>query len=114
MTPVMPIVGEIDLNSADILRDRLNQAGRQYEGRVVVLDLTNMTFIDSTGLGVLVGALRRFRASGGDLRLAGCRAGIARVLTIAGLDRIFESAATVQDACDQAEAEAEPAQARRG
>jgi len=69
------------------LRQRLldSSAGRRY----LVLDLTAVDLIDSAGLGVLVGALKRLRAGNGQLRLAAARGDVARVLHAAGLDKVL-------------------------
>ena len=94
---VVPLTGEIDLASAPELRAELGRLN-ETETPAIVLDLTDLEFIDSTGLGVLVGALRRARSQGGDIRLAGARPGIRRVLSVTGLDRVFELFATVAEA----------------
>jgi len=69
------------------LRQRLldSSAGHRY----LVLDLTAVDRIDSTGLGVMVGALKRLRAGNGQLRLAAARGDVARVLHATGLDTVL-------------------------
>jgi len=57
--------GEIDLGTAPDLRDALNRPGTDH----MVIDLRGVAFLDSTGLGVLVGALKRLRRRGGSLKL---------------------------------------------
>ena len=94
---VVPLSGDIDLASAPTLRARLNELSERRPTRVI-LDVTNLDFIDSTGLGVLVGALRRVRNDGGDLRVAGARPGIERVFSVTGLDRVFALYPAVNDA----------------
>jgi anti-sigma B factor antagonist len=94
---VMSLTGDVDLATAPGLRQRLAEMtgpGPSF----VVIDMSDLTFIDSTGLGVLVGALRRMRSHDGDLRIAAARSGIARVFGITGLDRVFELFPTVHEA----------------
>jgi anti-sigma B factor antagonist len=55
----------------------------------IAIDLSGVEFMDSTGLGVLIGALKRVRESGGSLVLGGIRPAVSRVFEITGLDRIF-------------------------
>lgn len=81
--------GEVDVYTAPQLRERLYGVVGDGATRVV-LDLSAMTFIDSTGLGVVVGALKRLRESGGDLLLRSPSRSTRKVLEITGLTRIVE------------------------
>jgi anti-sigma B factor antagonist len=81
--------GEVDVYTAPQLRERLYGVVAEGSSRVV-LDLSAMTFIDSTGLGVVVGALKRLRESGGDLVLRSPSRSTRKVLEITGLTRIVE------------------------
>ena len=56
----------------------------------VVLDISKLSFVDSSGLGAVIGGVRRVRELGGDMRLAGPTPSIRRVLGVTGLDRIAE------------------------
>ncbi|HSU73527.1 MAG TPA: STAS domain-containing protein, partial [Terrabacter sp.] len=62
------------------------QAGRTN----LVVDLTDVTFLDSTGLGVLVGRLKLTRTRGGLMRLVGRDDRVLKVFAITGLDKVFE------------------------
>jgi len=94
---VLALTGDADLASAAPLRITLSEATLTSPSWLV-LDLSGLDFIDSTGLGVLVGALRRVRAGGGDLRVAAPQPGIARVFSVTGLDRVFGVFPSVDDA----------------
>lgn len=94
---VVAASGEIDVATAPELRDRLVQLITDGATRVV-MDLENVDFIDSTGLGVLVGAARRARAADGDLRLVCTNSRILKIFGVTGLDEVFEIAASVDDA----------------
>jgi anti-sigma B factor antagonist len=83
------IRGELDAINSPRLRTVLAE---RMETDVVV-DLTALEFIDSSGLGVLVGALRRFDAAGRRLTLRAPTMAIRRVLAMTGLDQAF----TVED-----------------
>jgi anti-sigma B factor antagonist len=87
-TVVVP-QGEIDVHTATALRDCLTELVEQGQ-RALVVDLHETTFIDSTGLGVLVGALKRARQADGDLVLAAPRRSIAKVFEVTGMDKTFE------------------------
>jgi anti-sigma B factor antagonist len=80
--------GEIDVATAPPLRDRL-QALSSSGRSTVVVNLLGVTFLDSTALGVLVGALKRCREGGGDLPLVIDEPRILRVFDITGLTGVF-------------------------
>ena len=96
-TPVLSIRGEIDVATAPELRDRL-LAVAQTGNEIVVVDLSEVTFLDSTALGVLVSGLKRFRSGGGDLRLVVTGRSVAKVLEITGLAEVFPIFETAQAA----------------
>lgn len=86
---VMRIHGDIDVYTAALVREKLDD--QLYEGHSdLVVDLTGVTFLDSTGLGVLVGRLKRARTLGGSLRLVGPTERVRKVFAITGLDKVFE------------------------
>jgi anti-sigma B factor antagonist len=66
--------------------------------RHVVVDLSRVEFLDSTGLGVLVGALKRLRAAGGTLGLVCAHERLLKIFRITALDRVFALYDTVEAA----------------
>src|SRR3712207_5698096 len=80
--------GEIDLFTAPDLKQVLTDAIEGGEHRVVI-DLTEVSFLDSTALGVLIGAVKRLRSRGGALAIVNTDASIAKTFEITGLDQIF-------------------------
>ena len=86
---VLRAVGEVDVSTAPALRRHLDEL-IQRGHRDIVVDLTDVDFLDSTGLGVLVGRLKLLRSQGGELRLTGARDRVHKVLVITGLDKVFE------------------------
>ena len=85
---IVEAADELDMATAPDLRHSLLQGINDGYHRVV-LDLTKVTFIDSSGFAVLISALKRLRASGGDLRLAGAGRAPLSAMRISGLDQIF-------------------------
>jgi|SRR5579871_1275757 len=83
-TATLAISGEVDIASAPGLRDQL----QRLNARNVVVDLSGVTFIDSTGLGVLVAALKRAREAGGQLTLRAPTRSTRKVLDITGLSQL--------------------------
>lgn len=84
---VVYLAGEIDAASSGRLRAVLGE--QVVEDRDVVIDLSGVRFIDSSGLGVLVGALRRFQGVGRRLSLRAPTSSIQRVLDMTGLATAF-------------------------
>lgn len=80
--------GEVDVATAPALRDGLDQAVDGDAGSVIV-DLTGVTFIDSTGLGVLIGVRKRCLDAGRDLRVVVTEPRILKVFEITGLTELF-------------------------
>jgi anti-sigma B factor antagonist len=95
--PVVSAFGEIDVATAPPLRDRLQSLTTSGKSTVVV-DLLGVTFLDSTALGVLVGALKRCRESGGDLPLVIAEPRILKVFEITGLTGVFPIHSSVEEA----------------
>lgn len=80
--------GEIDVYTAPKLKAELVATIESGCANVVV-DLEGVTFIDSSGLGVLVSALRRARERGGAVRIVCTRENILKIFRITGLDKVF-------------------------
>jgi anti-sigma B factor antagonist len=87
---VLTLSGVLDVYTAPQLRLRLAPAALSGTHHVL-LDLTGMDFIDSTGIGVIVGALKRLRAEGGTLAVKGVPAPMLRVFELTGLTRLMET-----------------------
>jgi len=88
--PVLSFAGELDLTTVPQARDALVRMSATHPGQTVVVDLDGVTFLDSIGLGVLVGGLRRVRAAGGDLLLVCSTPRLLDVFALIHLDRVFE------------------------
>src|SRR5215207_4993287 len=87
-TQVVAVRGEIDLFTAPELKSALAETIEAGRSRIVV-DLSETTFLDSTALGVLIGAVKRLRSRDGRLTIVNVDANIAKTLEITGLDQIF-------------------------
>ena len=94
---VLEVGGEIDVATAPRLREQLIKLVNDEKFRIVV-DLGAVDFIDSTGLGVLIGALKRVRTHEGNLSLVCSEPRIVKVFEITGLNQVFQIHQTVDDA----------------
>ena len=94
---VARVHGDIDVATAPRLREQLVAVVTGGQPNVV-LDLDGVEFLDSTGLGVIVGLLKRTRTHGGDLRLVCTRPAVCRVFEITALDRTLPLSDSVEAA----------------
>jgi anti-sigma B factor antagonist len=96
---VVAVAGEIDLFTAPDFKQHVAgpiDAGVSH----VVVDLTKTTFIDSSSLGVLIGAHRRLKLRGGSLVIVCANEAIVKTFRITGLDGVFTVVSTIDDALD--------------
>lgn len=94
---VLSVGGEIDIATAPHLREKLLEIVNEQRYRIVA-DLADVDFIDSTGLGVLIGALKRVRTHDGELRVVCIDPRTLKVFQITGLDRVFSLVSSVEEA----------------
>ena len=95
----MAVTGEVDLFTAPKFKQRISDpidAGRS----TVIVDLTATTFIDSSSLGVLIGAHRRLKLQGGNLVVVCDNEAIVKTFRITGLDGVFTLVPSLDDALD--------------
>lgn len=86
---VVQAAGELDLHTSPQLRDRVLELTESGTRRIAI-DLGGVTFMDSSSLGVLITCLKRVREQDGNLVLVGVNGPPIKVLTLTGLDRVFE------------------------
>jgi anti-sigma B factor antagonist len=85
---VAELDGELDVSTSERLRAELLQL--IDDGcRTLVIDMSNLVLIDSTGLGVLVGVMKRILQHGGEMQLRSPRRAARKVFDITGLNRVF-------------------------
>ena len=87
-TTVVAVGGEIDVYTAPRLRDKFTElvAAGSYD---IIVDMQNVEFLDSTGLGVLVGGLKKVRAHDGSLELVCSQERLLKIFRITGLAKVF-------------------------
>ncbi len=95
--PVFELIGSLDLATSPSVRAALTDASERGDHRLIV-DLHKIDFLDSTGLGALIGAQRRAREFEGEVRLVAKEGQILRLLRITGLLRVFAVYPTLEDA----------------
>ncbi len=104
---LVTVTGDVDVASAPRLAEHLDRtisAGRTY----IVVDLEGVTFMDSTGLGVLVARLKLLRVLGGSMRAVCTVPRILRLFDITGLDNVLPIDATLAESIATVEAALPP------
>ncbi|PWN00991.1 anti-anti-sigma factor [Nocardioides silvaticus] len=96
---VLTPTGRVNMVSAPKVKAAVDEAVAAGTPRVVI-DLAQVEFIDSSGLGALVGGLKSARQADGDLRIAAAGDQVVTVLSLTNLDRILRPYASVEDAID--------------
>jgi anti-sigma B factor antagonist len=96
-TCLLDIEGEIDVYTSPQLKQDLVQLAERGIKKVII-NLSKVEYLDSTGLGVLIGGLKRLREAGGNLALFGPGMRIQRIFEITGLNKIFDIYGTEEEA----------------
>jgi anti-sigma B factor antagonist len=99
---IVEVGGEIDVYTAPRLREQLVDLVADGKSHLVV-DMERVDFLDSTGLGVLVGGLKRVRAHDGSLRLVCTQERILKIFRITGLTKVFPIHSSVDEAVNATE-----------
>lgn len=94
---IVEVGGEVDVYTAPRLREAVVSAIDAGNVRLVV-DVEKVDFLDSTGVGVLVGALKKVRSEGGTLDIVCTQPRLLKIFDITGLDKVFGLHASVADA----------------
>jgi anti-sigma B factor antagonist len=97
---IVVVTGDVDLETGPRLRDSLLAALNTDPSRLV-LDLSQVTFMDSSGLGALLGAHRHARLAGTELVLAACSERVIEILQLTNLDQVLPVRPSVADALVQ-------------
>jgi anti-sigma B factor antagonist len=96
-TQVFELVGSLDIATSPTVRAALTSASERGNHRLIV-DLTRVDFLDSTGLGALIGGQRRAKEFDGEVRLVAKEGQILRLLRITGLLKVFAVYPTLDEA----------------
>lgn len=94
---IVAVGGEIDVYTAPRLRDEISDLVGQGRHRLVI-DMEKVDFLDSTGLGVLVGGLKKVRAHDGSMELVCSQDRLLKIFRITGLAKVFTIHATEAEA----------------
>ncbi|WP_300276701.1 STAS domain-containing protein [Peptacetobacter sp.] len=82
------LIGELDVSSANLFKETLNNLVDENLENIKI-DLDKLEYIDSTGLGVMVGVLKRLKVNDKGIYLNNPKSNVRKILEITGLDKIF-------------------------
>ncbi len=88
-TLTVSLYGEIDHHSVKTVREEIDEKINEVGAKTVVLDLANVGFMDSSGLGLVLGRHAKLKDIGGVLKIVNPSDGVLRVLKLAGTERII-------------------------
>jgi anti-sigma B factor antagonist len=94
---VLPLEGEIDLHVSSEVAESLRTMIAKRP-KLVVIDLTKVTYLDSSGLAVLIEGMQKVQEYGGKFALAGVQESVQHIFEIARLDQVFQIFPTVDEA----------------
>jgi len=96
-TLYIQIEGEIDHHSAQNFREKIDQAFAPTDCRQMILDLSGVNFMDSSGIGMIIGRYKNAKERGGGLTIVGMRSDIMRIYQISGLAKIIDSYESLEE-----------------
>lgn len=92
---IIALAGEIDAYTVTNLKETFDSVTKK-EGQEVIVDLEHVTYMDSTGLGVFIGALKSAKESDSELKLVNIQNRVYRLFQITGLDEIMDVKAAIR------------------
>jgi stage II sporulation protein AA (anti-sigma F factor antagonist) len=87
-TMLVNLEGEIDHHLTSIIREEIDDAIREIKPVKLILDFTAITFMDSSGIGLVMGRFKTMREFGGSVEVIGVSKHIAKVMSLSGIDKL--------------------------
>lgn len=97
--PVVRVAGEVDIVTSAELKSAINKVVNTG-AKDLIIDLSNVSYMDSSGFGVLLSIMKRLRPLGGSITLVGCCEMTERMIRLTRLDTIFGLFPTLEDAVE--------------
>ena len=80
--------GEIDHHTAKPIRERIDETAEKTRPRLMCLDFTKVSFMDSSGIGLVIGRYKLMKMLGGSVRVTGVSGAMEKIMKMAGLERL--------------------------
>ena len=98
---VVVLTGELDLNSAERYREAIDDAIVRTDAKYLVFDLSEVTFIDSSGLGMMLGRYKKIEQKGGRSAMCGICPRLSRMIEVSGLRKLMPVYGTKEEAIEE-------------
>lgn len=95
---LVTVIGELDHHKAEKIKTAVDEKLRSTNAVNVIFDFSGLDFMDSSGLGVIMGRYKNVRTLGGRVVIYGVNAVVLRILAMAGLDKIIKFTANLEKA----------------
>ena len=99
-TLIISLEGELDYTQAERLRTQIDSAYEKSPCKHMVMDMSNISFMDSSGIGMIIGRYKNIETRGGQLALSSMSEPLTKLYEVSGLAKIVLRAATVKDAIE--------------
>lgn len=99
-TLIAELLGELDHHAADSVRRRIDSALDNYRAQNLVFDFNKVTFMDSSGIGMILGRYRKMGEKGNNMAIVGCSKAIRNILNMAGVFSIIDYYNTAEEAVE--------------
>ena len=99
-TLIVELFGELDHNVAERARNRIDTALDNYKTKNLIFDFGNVSFMDSSGIGMILGRYRRMGEVEGRLAIVGCSKSIRNILNMAGVFSVIDYYNTKEEAVE--------------
>lgn len=97
---VVSLDGEIDHHSSTVVREEIDKTIDTFFSRHLIFNFEKVSFMDSSGIGVIMGRYNKIKQMGGKLMITGCSDYVDRILNMAGIYTIAEKAESVMNAIE--------------
>jgi stage II sporulation protein AA (anti-sigma F factor antagonist) len=104
---VVKIIGEIDQHNAEELRESVDKAFDRSRCKHMIFDFSAVSFMDSSGIGLLIGRYKSVKVRGGSVAIAGMNRELSRIYAISGLKKIMKCYVSIEEAEKELESLAE-------
>lgn len=95
---IVKIEGEIDHHTSVEIREKVDREYQRKRARNIIFDFSNINFMDSSGIGVLMGRYRNVMILGGGVALYGVRPQVDRILSLSGIYKIMKNYDNIDEA----------------